>query len=502
MFTKRNFVSNIKYVFGELHCLNKLALVGAFSLFSDAVQVKTGTIFLSRTSGADISGKVGALYLGQTLINITSYCIMQGITVGMCALCSQAHGANNHILVGTYFMRAMLISLLTCLPLWSFWISVRPLILYMTGDMELAEGAGHYTTMFCFGYPAFIYYKLANGFLQSQNIVYFLMFVMVAGNICNICLQYIFVVVIPLEITGVGLAYVISTNIVALFAYFYIKMTNVHILNFNGWSFEFLSGWLHMLKYGMASFAQILLDGIIFRIVPIVFIGFFLKDKEQFALLGILNIVWFVALTVPIGYGIGASVRIGNLLGAGNLQAARKTTVIAILYLLSFECCFGILTFSLSEPLSYLFTSIQEMRVQIEFGIRVLTFCILSDILTALRSILTVCSLHLYATFIQFVCVLLIGSPLGILVAFYVPWRAAAYYLMPSLFSIIAFFLQLLLLYFHDWRKILDKVESNVYSKDTSSTHQPTINKAFLLFRYLLLIFIGIALFATAYLYC
>ncbi|KAI6656069.1 Multidrug and toxin extrusion protein 2-like [Oopsacas minuta] len=279
-------------------------------------------------------------------------------------------------------------------------------------------------------------------------------------------------------------------------------MTNVHILNFNGWSFDFLSGWLHMLKYGMASFLQILLDGTIFRVVPIVFIGFFLKDKEQFGLLGILNIVWFVALTVPIGYGIGASVRIGNLLGAGNLKAARKTTAIAILYLLFLECCFVILIFSLSEPLSYLFTSIEGMRVQIEFGIRILSFCILSDIRTALRSILTVCSLHLYGTFIHFVCVLLIASPLGILVAFYVPWRAAAYYLMPSLFSIIAFFLHLLLLYFYDWRKILDKVELNVYSKDTSSTLKPTINRAFLLFRYLLLIFIGITLFVAAYLYC
>ncbi|KAI6650678.1 hypothetical protein LOD99_7729 [Oopsacas minuta] len=344
----------IKYTLNELYYLNKLAIVGAFSLLSDAIQVKTGTIFLSRTSGADISGKVSALYLGQTIIGITAYAIMQGITVGMCTLCSQAHGAYNHILVGTYFMRALLIASLSFFPLLSVWIGVTPVILYITGDIELAKGAGQYTTMFCFGYPAFIYYKLANGLLQSQNIVYSIMCIMVAGNVCNICLQYLLVVVIPLDIQGVGLAYIISTNIVAVLAFSYIKLTNIHILIFNGWSFEFLTGWCHMLKYGSACLAQLMLDVIIFRIAPIVFIGFILKDIQQFAMLGILNTIWCVTLAGSIGYGVGTSVRIGNLLGGGNLQAAKRTTIIAILYLVFFECCFGVLTFSLAEPLSNL----------------------------------------------------------------------------------------------------------------------------------------------------
>ena len=62
----------------------------------------------------------------------------------MCALCSQANDAGNYKLVGTYFMQARLIAYLTCLPLWSVWIAVIPVIQHITGDVELAEGTGRH----------------------------------------------------------------------------------------------------------------------------------------------------------------------------------------------------------------------------------------------------------------------------------------------------------------------------------------------------------------------
>ena len=495
----------LKYILSELYCLNKLASVGAFSLLSDAIQIKTGMIFLSRTSGTEISDKVSGLFLGQTIIGITAYAIMQGITVGMCTLCSQAYGAGNHKLVGTYFMRALLIGLLTCFPLWSVWIGVTPMIYYITGDIELAEGAGQYTRIYCFGYPAYIYYKLANGFLQSQNIVYSIMSIMVASNICNICLQYVFIVVIPLQITGVGLAYIISTIIAALSVYAYIKMTDIHISNFNGWSVEYIAGWYQLSKYESICLLQFLQDIIIYRIIPVVFIGFTLKDKEQLALIGMLNVVWIIGVSVSIGYGVGASVRLGNLLGEGDIQRAKKSTVIAIVYLLFIECCLSVLTFSLAGPLSHIFTIIVDMSLEIEFGLRIVSFCILSDIFLAVRSILTVCSLQLHAILIQFVCNILLASPLAIMLSYYVSWRASGYILMPAVFSMLAFLLQILLLYFYDWNKIISKVQKNTNSQDKDiSVNGPSLNtsmKTLLMLRYVVLLCIGLAIFISVLLF-
>ena len=84
MSSNRELKNKLKYILRELYCLNKLASFRAFSLLSDAIQIKTGMIFLSRTSGTEISNKVSGLFLRKTFIGITGYAIMQGITVGMC----------------------------------------------------------------------------------------------------------------------------------------------------------------------------------------------------------------------------------------------------------------------------------------------------------------------------------------------------------------------------------------------------------------------------------
>ena len=172
------------------------------------------------------------------------------------------------------------------------------------------------------------------------------------------------------------------------------------------------------MKHGTVSF--ITSAGLSYRITDIVFIGFILKDKEQLALLGMLNVVWVIGVSVSIGYGVGASVRIGNLLGEGDIQNARRSTVIAIVYQLFIECCLGVLTFSLAEPLSHIFTTVVSMRVQIEFGLRIVSF-------------------RIHGTENQSYCQAL--YIVGYVLSYYVvSWRASGYILMPAVFSLLAFY--------------------------------------------------------------
>ena len=496
--------SNLKYGLKELKYLNKLAFAGASCMLSDAIQVKTGTIFISRTADTDIDEKVSALFLAQTIC-ITAFVVTQGITIGMNTLCSQAYGAGNHKLVGTYFMRALMIASLTCFPLCSLWISVKPIVYYLTGDLMLADGAGRYTVIFCFGYPAYIFYRLAIGYLQSQNIIYPIVVIMIVGNIFNVCLQYLFVVVVPLEISGVAVAYVISTNAIALCAFIYIRMTGVHRMNITGWSISFLSGWYHFLKYGSSCALQLLIGATIARIVPIVLIGFILKDTQQLALVGILNIIWFIFTCISTGYGMGATVRIGNLLGENKLSDAKKATVISIIYIIALDCFFIIGTFSLASPLSYLFTSVEDMREQIEFGIRIVSFANNASILLAIRGILNACCLQVYATVIQFICTFLIACPLAAVFAYYVAWRAAGYIFILSVGYDMATVVEILVLYFYNWDKILQNVLLNTTEMEQQSSvdQLSTMNnyylsgKIFLVFRYLSLLLFGILLFVT-----
>ena len=72
---------------------------------------------------------------------------------------------------------------------------------------------------------------------------------------------------------------------------------------------------------------------------------------------------------------------------------------------------------------------------------------------------------------------------------------------MPAVFSMLAFLLQILLLYFYDWNKIISKVQKNTNSQDIDiSVEGPSYNtrmKTLLTLRYVVLLCIGLAIFVS-----
>ena len=507
----RVFASKQKWILTELKYLNMLGFTGALGFFCDALQAKTGTIFISRTSGTDIGNKVSALFIGQAIMASTSYVVVQGIAAGMSTLCSQAYGATNYKLMGTYFMRALIIASLTCFPIWTIWISVKPVIYYITQSSELAQGAGDYASILCFSYPAYIYSRLACSFLQSQNIVFPNLAIQISGNLLNICLQYIFVVVFPLEIKGVALSYTISNYLIAILLLAYIQFTTVH-LTYSIFSWSSFNGWYHYLKYGMAGTLQFIIDVSIGRIVPLILFGFILKDTDQLALLGILNVFFVLLLSASYGLGAGANIRIGNLLGENNLKKAKKATIVAICYELTIATGFAIVTFSFSHYIAYIFTSVQEFRNEIEFGIRILTIAFVSDIECCLKGICNACCLQNFVIISEIIWLLSVATPLGCALAYFVSWKAAGYYLFLSIGYLASAISLIILLFYYDWQKIAKKVSSNISQMNQKSEYNESSHlntnlvstlapeyscsrKCLLISRYLIILAISCAVF-------
>ena len=500
------FANGQKWILTELGYLLRLGFLGALGYFCDALQVKMGTIFISRTSGPDIGNTVSALFIGQSVICCTSYIVLQGLAAGMSTLCSQAYGAANYKLVGTYFMRALIIASLTCFPIWTIWISAKPLIYYITGDSELAQGTSDYTTVLCFSYPAYIYSKLACVFLQSQNIVFPNLAILVSGNLLNVCLQFVFVVVIPLEIKGVALAYVISTYLIAILTFIYIRFTDAH-LTFSLFSWSYLSSWFHFLEYGIPGTLQGLLGVSASRIVPIIFIGFVLRNNDQVALLGILNVVWFIFSTAGLGFAIGANIRVGNILGENNCTRAKRAAVIFICAMSVTEIFLGIILVSFSHYISFIFTSDQELRQQIEFGLKILGAVVVTDVFFVARGICNACCLQL-KEFIGQLFIMMAATSLGCVLAYYVTWQAAGYYIFLALGYTITFCYCSLLLCISNWDKIAERVSQNTSDKSlhnnlsetTDQQERPDFSnceKTALAIRYAVLLIIGTLTFVV-----
>ena len=139
------------------------------------------------------------------------------------------------------------------------------------------------------------------------------------------------------------------------------------------------------------------------------------------------------------------------------------------------------------------------MREKIEFGLKVLSICVIPDVLTAIRCLYNACCLQHYATLIQMVVCLGIACPLGATFVFYIQWKAAGYYLILSFGYGISALCEVVILYYVNWGKILKKVQKNTEMKNTAVLEVSNLSrneKICLVLRYGILFAIGICIFS------
>ena len=233
------------WILEEIIYLIVLALPASIECFTEGLQMKLSNVFIGRVSGSNISLMLSALFIGQTVIGVVSYPIAEGFGVYVNILCSQAYGAKQYKLVGLYFYRALFMAALTCFPVFTIYISVRPIVYFLFQDLELAQYAGSFTDVLCFGYPAYLYYKIGFRFLQALNIVWGPVLYLIIGNILNGVIQYILIFQYNKNIEGAAAGYVISNYLVALLVFTHIQLSHVHSTIAQKWSIEYITNWLH-----------------------------------------------------------------------------------------------------------------------------------------------------------------------------------------------------------------------------------------------------------------
>ena len=121
--------------------------------------------------------------LALSFANVTGTSIVVGLSSGMDTLCSQAYGGKNFRLVGVYFQRAILLSLLACFPIWALWLNAEPILILLHQDKGIAVVTGKYLRILCVAKPAVIVYILSTKFLQTQNVVIPTIFLTGIGNV-------------------------------------------------------------------------------------------------------------------------------------------------------------------------------------------------------------------------------------------------------------------------------------------------------------------------------
>ena len=488
-----------------------LALPVSIECLTEGLQIKLSNVFIGRASGNNIALMLSALFIGQTVVAMTAYPVAEGFGVYVNTLCSQAYGANQYKVVGLYFYRALFMAALTCFPVLTIFISVRPIVYFLFQDWELAQYTGSFTDVLCFGYPAYLYYKIGLRFLQALNIVWGPVLYLIIGNILNGVIQYILIFQYNKNIEGAAAGYVISNYLVALLVFTHIQLSHVHSTIAQKWSVEYITNWLHTAKYAIFPVLQFVVGSVPLTILPIFFVGLIAQNKRELAIFSILySIGWVLSLAI-MGLSSSITVRVGNLLGANEPKLAKKSAVVGIIFgQLTLIFC-NVLLLSVSVPLSHLFTADENFLKEITWNIQILSFLIHSFMIFVVQGIMNACCKQGTQMILKFLIQIIIGSFATALFVHFVSWKALSIYVQFLIDTVLYCMVAFCVLFCSSWEKISLTVSENTQSNTENNTEfrdeseiltsvrSLRVSKFFVIIRYLACFTIGFSLFSIIY---
>ncbi|XP_053551555.1 multidrug and toxin extrusion protein 1-like [Bombina bombina] len=305
-------------------------------------------------------GKVelDAVSLAIAVTNITGVAVGMGLAGACDTLISQTYGGRNLKLVGTIMQRSILILMLFCFPCWALFINTEPILLLFKQDPEVTRLTQMYVLISIPALPATFLYNLQSKYLQNQGIVLPQVLTGLTANIFNALINYIFLYVLSLGVMGSAWANTISQYIQMILLFLYIIWKKLHADTWGGWSRGCFEDWGPFIRLAIPSMFMLCIEWWAFEI------GIFLAGALGMVELGAQAIIYQtsnIVFMVPVGFSIAASVRVGQSLGAGNIEQAKKSTVVALF--MTETCALGccILLASLKDVLGYIFTTDEEI---------------------------------------------------------------------------------------------------------------------------------------------
>nr|XP_023509383.1 multidrug and toxin extrusion protein 1 isoform X2 [Equus caballus] len=302
--------------------------------------------------------ELDAVTLAIAVINVTGVSVGFGLSSACDTLISQTYGSRNLKHVGVILQRGVLVLLLCCFPCWALFLNTQQILLLFRQDPDVSRLTQTYVTIFIPALPATFLYALQVKYLLNQGIVLPQIVTGVAANLVNALTNYLFLHQLHLGVMGSALANTISQFTLALLLFLYILGRKLHQATWGGWSLECLQDWASFFRLAIPSMLMLCIEWWAYEI------GSFLSGILGMVELGAQSVVYELAIIVymiPTGFSVAASVRVGNALGAGNIEQAKRSSAVALLITGLFAVIFCVLLLSCKDLVGYIFTTDGEI---------------------------------------------------------------------------------------------------------------------------------------------
>ncbi|XP_016045099.2 multidrug and toxin extrusion protein 1-like isoform X2 [Erinaceus europaeus] len=302
--------------------------------------------------------ELDAVTLAIAVINVTGVSVGFGLSSACDTLISQTYGSRNLKHVGVILQRGVLVLLLCCFPCWALFLNTQHILLLFGQDPDVSRLTQTYVTIFIPALPATFLYTLQVKYLLNQGIILPQIVTGIAANFINALTNYLLLHQLHLGVMGSALANTVSQFFLALLLFLYIIWRKLHQATWGGWTLECLQDWASFLQLAIPSMLMLCIEWWAYEI------GSFLSGILGMVELGAQSAVYELAVImymIPTGFSVAASVRVGNALGAGNTEQARRSSTVALLVTEVFAVTLCVLMLSCKELVGYIFTTDREI---------------------------------------------------------------------------------------------------------------------------------------------
>jgi len=256
-----------------------------------------------------------------------------GTVMGMDPIVAQAFGEGDDEGAAVALQRGLVVALLASIPVGVAWGLTAPALVALGQDPEIARAAATYNWLRIPSIPFMLGFTALRSWLAGRNLVSPAMWVALGMNALNLFLGWALIfgeLGLPrLELRGAGIAACAVAMAEPLALAAIVRGGGLHRGAWRAWDRRSLDlrGQAQIARVGVAIGAQLSFEGSAWSLAAMM--AGWLGAPALAGHTIVLNLIalWF---QVPLGIALAASVRVGNLIGASDLEGARRAGSVAL----------------------------------------------------------------------------------------------------------------------------------------------------------------------------